>query len=55
VALNGGYRAAFLAGALCAAGAAVIGAVFLRAGQAEHLQHEEREQTRAALAVTEGE
>jgi hypothetical protein len=51
VALNGGYRAAFLAGALCAAGAAVIGAVFLRAGQAEHVQHEEREQTRAASAL----
>ena len=29
-ALNAGYRAAFIAGALCAAAAAVIGAVFLR-------------------------
>jgi EmrB/QacA subfamily drug resistance transporter len=55
VALNGGYRAAFLAGALCAAGAAAIGALFLREGQAERLEHPEREQTRAASAVTESE
>jgi hypothetical protein len=32
VALNGGYHAAFLAGALFAAGAAVLGAALLRAG-----------------------
>ncbi len=31
-ALTGGYHVAFVAGALCAAGAAVIGAVLLRAG-----------------------
>jgi EmrB/QacA subfamily drug resistance transporter len=33
VALTGGYHAAFLVGAVFAVGAAVIGAVFLRAGQ----------------------
>jgi sugar phosphate permease len=32
VALNGGYQAAFLVGALFAVAAAVLGAVFLRAG-----------------------
>jgi len=53
VALNGGYRAAFLAGALCAAGAAAIGAVFLREGQAAHLEHAEREPAGAALAESE--
>jgi EmrB/QacA subfamily drug resistance transporter len=51
VALNGGYRAAFVAGALCAAGAAVIGAVFLRAGQGEQAAHEAHERRRVtALA-----
>jgi EmrB/QacA subfamily drug resistance transporter len=38
VALNGGYHAAFLAGALFAAGAAVLGAALLRAGM-EPLSH----------------
>jgi MFS family permease len=51
VALNGGYRAAFIAGALCAVGAAVIGAVFLRAGQGEQAAHEAHERRRVtALA-----
>jgi EmrB/QacA subfamily drug resistance transporter len=35
-ALNGGYHAAFLVGAIFAVAAAVIGAVFLRAGAMEH-------------------
>ena len=34
-ALNGGYHAAFLVGAIFAFAAAAIGAIFLRAGRAE--------------------
>ena len=50
VALNGGYHAAFLVGALFAAGAAVIGAVFLRAGAPAGAQHGEESSGAAAAA-----
>ena len=49
-ALNGGYHAAFLVGALFAAGAAVIGAVFLRAG-AQARAHEGEEPSGAAATA----
>jgi MFS family permease len=42
-ALTGGYRVAFVVGAVFAIGAAVIGAVFLRAGAAQEAVHGERE------------
>jgi MFS family permease len=42
-ALNGGYHAALLGGALFAALAAIVSAVFLRAGRAEHASAHERE------------
>jgi EmrB/QacA subfamily drug resistance transporter len=50
VALTGGYHVAFLVGAVFAAGAAVIGAVLLRAGAPTAEQHEHAEADPEPLA-----